>query len=185
MPSTKSSSRKPIAARPRTHIAWCATFLATKYFEAEVRAGETVEDRIPKSLELDDIVVPRHFPGATVYCRVLKEDVLITRHALRRGLARLHGARPPHPDNEHDLSDLDARRWSRAWRWFEAVLGSRTRLHHVRLLRKWRSRFARRYGDRSYYLWDPASKGIIVVQREPSGRLVVATVLREEFAQIG
>ncbi len=166
-------------------IARCALFLATKYFEAEVRASETVEDRIPKSLELDEIVVQQPFPGATIYCQVLQEDVLITRHALRQRLARLHRARPPLPDTEDDLSHLGARRWSRAWKWFETVLGSRPQLHPVRLLRRWRSRFARTYGTRSQYLWHPASKGIIVVSRDSSGRLVAATVLREEFGHIG
>jgi hypothetical protein len=107
----------------KKHVAGCATFLATKYFEAEVKVWKNWKDEEPKSFEFSEITIPENFPRAGIRCHLLGEDVLITRHAMRRYIGRLDLGNPSKPKipDENDLSHVPDKWWGTAWRWFNKI----------------------------------------------------------------
>lgn len=167
------------------HVAGCATFLATKYFEAEIVVGRKWQDDEPKSFEQAEITVPASFPRPKVHCHLLGEDVLITRHAMRRQIARIDANNPGKPKllDENDLSIIPDKWWGIAWRWFGNIFKEGSSLRRVKLLPKWHAYYVRKYGPGSQYLWHPDSQGVVIVRRD-HGNLVVATVIHDEYAAI-
>jgi hypothetical protein len=168
----------------KTHVAGCASFLATKYFEADVNVCRKWRMEEPKSFERAEIDIGESFPRAKLHCHLLGEDVLITRHAMRRQIARLDKRNPAKPDihDENDLSHVPDKWWGTAWRWFANIFKEGSNLRQVRLLPKWHNKYLQKYG-RSIYLWHPDSGGVIILARD-HGNLYVATVIHDEYAAI-
>jgi len=167
------------------HIAYCASFLATKYFEAEVAVRRGWNETEPKSFLRTRIDVPRSFPRPAIHCHLLGKDIVITRHAMRRQIARIN---PGHQDkanvvHEDDLSSVPDKWWGTAWRWFSNVFRHGANLRQVRLLPKWEAIYARRYGAGSIYLWHPDTQAVLVISHD-RGDLVVATVLKDQYAAV-
>lgn len=169
----------------KKHVAGCATFLATKYFEADVSVLRKWKDEEPKSYEYAEIAIGESFPRATIYCALLDAPVAITRHAMRRQIARMDRGHPakPMPVSENDLSNIPDKWWGTAWRWFANVLKEGSNLRRVRLLPEWHAKYVRKYGPASQYLWHQDSQAVIVVAKE-HGNWYVATVLHDEYAAI-
>jgi hypothetical protein len=171
----------------KKHVATVATFLATKYFEAEVKVWKNWKDKEPKSFEFSEITVPENFPWAGIRCHLLGEDVMITRHAMRRYIGRLNLDNPDKPEipDENDLSHVPDKWWGTAWRWFNKIFQADSTLRRVNLLPKWHARYVRKYGHGSIYLWHQDSQGVIIVQRDrDSGHFVAKTVIHEKYANI-
>ncbi|WP_303784078.1 hypothetical protein [Azovibrio restrictus] len=169
----------------KKHVAGCATFLATKYFEADIAVLRKWRDEDPKTFESAEIAIPETFPGSTLFCHLLGEDVFITRHAMRRQIARLDTKNPdkPKPITKDDLSNIPDKWWGTAWGWFENIFKEGSNLRRVKLLPKWHAYYVRKYGPGSQYLWHPDSQGVVIVKRD-HGSLVVATVIHDEYAAI-
>jgi len=168
----------------KKHVAGCASFLATKYFEAEIKVGRKWKDIEPKSFEQAEIVIGESFPRAKLHCHLLGEDVHITRHAMRRRIARLdknNPDKPPIPD-ENDLSHVPDKWWGTAWRWFGNIFKEGSNIRYVRLLPKWHARYLKKYGP-SIYLWHQDSQGVVIIARD-HGMPYVATVIHDEYAAI-
>jgi hypothetical protein len=169
----------------KSHVAGCTTFLATKYFEADIAVGRKWLDEEPKSFEFSEITVPENFPWARIRCHLLGEDVLITRHAMRRYIGRLDIRNPGKPKipDENDLSHVPDKWWGTAWRWFNKIFQEDSTLKRVSLLPKWHAKYVRKYGPGSIYLWHRDSQGVVIVQRD-HGQLVARTVIHDEYAKI-
>lgn len=169
----------------KKHVAGCATFLATKYFEADVSVLRKWKDEEPKSFESAEITIGESFPRATVYCALIDAPVVMTRHAMRRQIARMDQRNPakPTPVTENDLSNIPDKWWGTAWRWFVKVFKEGSNLRRVRLLPQWHRKYVAKYGPSSQYLWHPDSQAVIVVAMD-HGSWYVATVLHDEYAAI-
>lgn len=167
------------------HVAGCATFLATKYFEADIAVWRKWKDEEPKAFERAEIVIPGTFPGSTLFCHLIGEEVFITRHAMRRQIGRLDTKNPdkPKPISESDLSNLPDKWWGTAWGWFENIFKEGSSLRPTRLIKQKHRHYVEKYGPGSRYLWHPDSSGIVVVAPD-HGRLVARTVLHDEYALI-
>ena len=167
------------------HVAGCATFLATKYFEAEIVVGRKWQDDEPKSFERAEITISASFPRPRVHCHLLGEDVLITRHAMRRQIARIDANNPskPKPLDENDLSIIPDKWWGSAWRWFEKIFKEGANTEFAKILPHKHARYVRKYGPGSRYLWHRDSGGIVVVAPD-RGRMVARTVLNDKYALI-
>lgn len=136
-------------------------------------------------VEQAEISVPPSFPKARVHCHLLGEGVLITRHAMRRQIARIDANNPskPKPIDESDLSNVPDKWWGSAWRWFERIFKEGSSLRRAQILPKWHAKYMRKYGHGSQYLWHPDSQGIVIVTRDHDG-LVARTVINDEYAAI-
>lgn len=169
----------------KRHVAGCATFLATKYFEADIVVGRKWKDEEPKSHERAEIRIPAQFPRPKIHCHLLGKDIAITRHAMRRQIARVDASNPgkPRPIDENDLSNFPDNWWATAWRWFGNVSKEGSSLRRVKLLPQWHARYMKRYGTGTTYLWHPDSRAVIIVKRD-HGSLVAATVIHDEYAAI-
>jgi len=180
-----SLKKKDEGDTDKGHVAGCATFLATKYFEAEIAVGRKWNDDEPKSFERAEIAITASFPRTQAHCHLLGEGVLITRHAMRRQIARIDANNPskPKPIDESDLSNVPDKWWGSAWRWFEKIFKEGSSLRRARLLPKWHAKYVRKYGHGSQYLWHPDSQGIVIVTRDHD-RLVARTVINDEYAAI-
>lgn len=167
----------------KRHVAGCATFLATKYFEAKVSVLRKWRDEEPKSFENAEIAIGETFPRATIHCALLDAPVAMTRHGMRRQIARVDRGNKPTPVTENDLSNIPDKWWGTAWRWFENIFKEGSTLRRARLLPKWHAKYTGKYGPGSQYLWHPDSQAVIVVARD-HGSWYVATVLHDEYAAI-
>jgi hypothetical protein len=167
------------------HVAGCATFLATKYFEADITVSRKWKDEEPKSFELSEISIQKTFPMVKIFCHLLGENVVISRHAMRRYIGRLDLNNPSKPKipNENDLSHVPDKWWGKAWRWFNKIFQEDSTLKRVSLLPKWHAKYVRKYGPGSIYLWHQDSQGVVIVQRD-HGQLVAKTVIHDEYAKI-
>lgn len=168
----------------KKHVAGCASFLATKYFEADVAVWRKWRDEEPKTFERAEIAIGESFPRAAQYCALLGDKVIITRHAMRRQIARIDTRNPdkPKPVSEDDLSNIPDRWWGAAWRWFGSIFKEGSNLRRVRLLPRWHAYYARKYGQ-SQYLWHPDSQAIVIVAND-HGSLVASTVIHDKYAAI-
>lgn len=169
----------------KAHVAGCATFLATKYFEADVSVGRKWREEESKSFEQAEITIGSSFPRPSIHCHLLGQDVLISRHAMRRQIARIDPKNPDKPKliNEEDLSDFPDKWWGSAWRWFVRVFREGSNIKRVRLLPEWHAKYARKYGPGSQYMWHPDSQGVVIVSPD-HGRLVAVSVINDKYAKI-
>lgn len=169
----------------KKHVAGCASFLATKYFEAVIEVCHRWREEEHKPLGSEEIHVPQSFPGSRVYCHLLGEDVIITRHAMRRQIVRIDTKNPakPKPLSDNDLSNIPDKWWGTAWRWFEKIFREGSTLRYARLQPKWHAYYTKKYGPGSLYLWHPDSRGIVIVKRD-RGAYVSTTVLHDKYSVI-
>jgi len=156
----------------KSHIAAGVEFLATKYFEAEIEVGKW-RDEEPKTFEQASVELGAAFPRAVLRCDLLDTDVLVSRHAMARYIARIDQGLTRY--TEDDLSAVPDARWSAAWRWFERVFCN-ANMEVAKVRPQARKRFEAKYGVGTQYLRFPDTKTILVF-RSDHGRMVLATVL--------
>lgn len=158
----------------KPHVAQCATFLATKYFEATVEVGR-LRDEEPRAVEIE---VATHlgsaYPRVSVQCDLIDAPVSISRHAMNRYVGRISEGLDRF--NENDLSKLPDSRWTAAWLWFANVLKHKD-LRHADLLPAKQRQFQAKYGDSCVYLHFADASALIVLRKASLG-YDVATVLR-------
>jgi hypothetical protein len=155
-------------------VASAATFLATKYFEASYEV-QRWKDEEPKAVEpLVEIHLGKRYPMSALHCELLGSDVIVTRHAMHRWVARICEGLDRYSEN--DLSKLPDSRWSQAWRWFVNVL-SHKGLLKADLLPNVAEKFKRRYGPSCVYLHFSDAMAVLVLVEGAQGYDLV-TVLR-------
>lgn len=160
----------------KVHIAAGVDFLATKYFEAEIDVGKWREATEPKSFERASVVLEAAFPRPLLRCDLLDSDVMVSRHAMSRYVARIDQGLTRY--TEDDLSAVPDVRWSAAWRWFERVLCN-SNMEIAKIVPQARKRFESKYGASVQYLRFPDAKTVLVLRKD-KGCLVLSTVMRDD-----
>lgn len=158
----------------KKHVADCAKFLATKYFEAHVDTGKW-RDTEPKMIE-DHVIHMTDYPPVSIYMGILGRDVPISRHAMFRAVGRIMEKRTG--IEADDLTGVADARWSSAWAWFGKIFKEGSNLKEGKVPPKEWSRLARVYKCKPIILHFPDDKAIPVVKETSNGPVVV-TVLRD------
>lgn len=161
----------------KPHVAAAVDFLATKYFEAEIEVGRWREVEC-RSNEQAIVEQGRAFLRPLISCALLNMNVVVTRHAMARYVARIDQKLDRH--TEDDLSGVADSRWSAAWRWLEKILSNQN-LQVAKLRPEARQRLAKRYGAGTQYLCFPDAQVVLIFQRDRNA-CVLATVMSSETA---
>ncbi|CAN7645345.1 hypothetical protein LJR129_005013 [Acidovorax sp. LjRoot129] len=158
----------------KPHVAQCATFLATKYFEASFEVGRW-RDEEPRAVE-DEVSVHLgpQFPKIHLRCDFLGDEVFVSRHAMNRYVGRISEGLDRYAEN--DLSKLPDSRWTAAWVWFTNVLQHKD-LRTADLLPEKQQQFLSKYGSKCSYLLFQDAGAVLVLRKAPIGYDTL-TVLR-------
>ena len=158
----------------KPHVAQCASFLATKYFAANVEVGRWREEE-PRLVE-DEVAehLGASYPKVTLRCDLLDASVGITRHAMNRYVGRICEARDKFTEN--DLADLPDSRWTTAWEWFANMLQHKD-LRVADLLHSKQQQFRSKYGANCVYLHFQDASALLVLRKTADGYDAL-TVLR-------
>jgi len=151
----------------KPHVAHFAHFLATKFFEAEVKVGA-----LPKE-------EPRMVMNFKVECNaptVAKVqspigDVIVSRHALNRFVERFTAVE--YTNAGMPLEKVPNEKWTKAWRRLAKNIG-RARLFTAIPHKEWQY-ITRKYGAETRVLLNIDSDILFILKEEPHG-LVLATV---------
>lgn len=150
----------------KPHVAHFAHFLATKFFEAEVKVGALPkeEPRVVMNFEVEC--------NAPTVAKVQSPigDVIVSRHALNRFVERFTASE--YSQAGIPLEDIPNRKWTKAWRTLEKMIGAATRLTNIPQ-KEWQ-RITRKYGSGTTVLHNADSDALFIVKEEPYG-LVLAT----------
>jgi hypothetical protein len=158
----------------KKHVADCAEFLATKYFEANIETGKW-RDEEPKVVKNHDVHLG-DYPSAPIYASILGENVIVTRHAMFRTVGRIIERKDS--KEADDLSDVPTERWSSAWGWFQNIFREGSNLQLASIVpREWK-RIVGEYKCKPIILYFPDARAIPVLKRTPYG-IKVVTVLRD------
>ncbi len=164
----------------KDHVATCAEFLATKYFETTVSVGTRWHEGECKSFEATALELGAQFPRLRLPCPLLGEPVAITRHGLYRFIARIDQRLSKW--DEDDLTKVPDTRFTAAWHTMEKVLVSK-RLDELHVRKGLSAAMAKKYGATTRYLKfsDALVPAVLVLRKDATG-YVLATVLREDQA---
>lgn len=164
----------------KKHVADCATFLATKYFEAEVDTGKWRDDE-PKTVETHSIHMV-DYPVVPIFAALLSREVTVSRHAMFRAVGRIKEKRTG--KDADSLIEVPESRWSAAWGWFVKILKEGSNIRIAQVAPKEWDRIVREYQCKPIILHFPDDQAILVIKETPYG-LVVVTVLRDhEYTRI-
>lgn len=158
----------------KPHVAQCATFLATKYFEASVEVGRWREEEARALEEEVAVHLDAFYPKILLPCELLNSGVFVSRHAMNRYIGRISEGRDRFTEN--DLSLLSDSRWTAAWVWF-ANLFKHKDLRIANLLPEKQQQFSAKYGSACAYLHFQDASALIVLRKTPTGYDAL-TVLR-------
>lgn len=159
-------------------VAMFARFLATKYFEADVKTlrSDKWRDIEPKQYS-QDALEANSVPNVCIDSSI--GPLMVSRHALNRLVGRkMYKDGRMLPDKEgEELLDVPDHKWSAAWAHLcrilpTAIQGQVSEREHKRVLRK--------YGKNPIYLWHQDSSMVYVVVREPYG-MEIATSIHDKY----
>lgn len=159
-------------------VAMFAKFLATKYFEAQIKTARSnkwrdlePKQRIETALDVSNV--------PTVYIESQAGPVVVSRHALNRLVGRkMYRDGLVLPDKEgEELLDVPDCKWSAAWVHLcrvlpTAIQGKVSEREHKRVLKV--------YQKTPLYLWHQDSGMVYVLVREKYG-LEVATTMHDKY----
>lgn len=156
----------------KQHVAHFAHFLATKFFEAEVKVGK---------LPAGEPKTTRHFAITLDAPPVARMDsplgpVIVSRHALNRFVERF--AAEDLIKAGMDIIDAPDHKWTQAWRNLGNLLPKSERVAKMPE-QEWR-RIARKYGAGTIVLHHADSRNLFILKKEPYG-LVMATARRRNL----
>lgn len=162
----------------KNHVARASNFLATKYFEAQIVVGRWKYPTNVKEVRDFETTFDR-YPVCSVYFDVIGEDVIITRHAMLRAIARVLMNNPA-PD-ENDLTALPDRWWATAWRWFEKVGKAGSEMRVVNVPERKMAMMVRKYQCKPIVLHMPHTQAVLILKKTGYGTKVLTVLRADEY----